>query len=132
MKASSMKYLAGEGVRNIGANRFMSLASIGVLTACLLLIGAAWLVALNANSIVGYVEDQNEAMAFVEDWADANDILEIEEALKEIDNIHEVIYVSKAQALEQQAVIRRLSSSRSRVSSTAAMLTGSVSVGAKA
>ena len=88
MKTSSFKYLVGEGARNVKANRFMSLASIGVLTACLLLIGAAWLVALNANSIVGYVEDQNEAMAFVEDWADANDILEIEEALKEIDNIH--------------------------------------------
>ena len=102
MKASSMKYLAGEGVRNIGANRFMSLASIGVLTACLLLIGAAWLVSINANAIVGYVEDQNEAMAFVEDRADSDDILEIEEQLKQIENIHEVIYVSKAQALEQQ------------------------------
>jgi len=102
MKTSSFKYLLGEGARNVKTNRLMSLASIGVLTACLLLIGAAWLVAINANSIVGYVEDQNEAMAFVEDGADADDILEIEEALKEIDNIHEVIYISKAQALEQQ------------------------------
>lgn len=102
MKASSMKYLAGEGVRNIGANRLMSLASVGVLTACLLLIGAAWLVSINANAIVGYVEDQNEALAFVEDGADSDDILEIEEALKEIDNIRDVVYVSKAQALEQQ------------------------------
>lgn len=102
MKTSSFKYLVGEGARNVKVNRFMSLASIGVLTACLLLIGAAWLVAINANSIVGYVEDQNEAMAFVEDGADADDILEIEEALMAIDNIHEVIYVSKAQVLEQQ------------------------------
>ncbi|MBQ8917575.1 MAG: permease-like cell division protein FtsX [Oscillospiraceae bacterium] len=102
MKTSSFKYLVAEGARNVKANRFMSLASVGVLTACLLLIGAAWLVAINANSIVGYVEDQNEAMAFVEDWADADDIQEIEEALKQIDNIHEVIYISKAQALEQQ------------------------------
>ncbi|MBR5559603.1 MAG: permease-like cell division protein FtsX [Oscillospiraceae bacterium] len=102
MKASSVKYLAGEGVRNIGSNRLMSLASIGVLTACLLLIGAAWLVSINANAIVGYVEDQNEAMAFVEDRADYDDIIEIEEQLKQIENIHEVIYVSKAQALEQQ------------------------------
>ena len=102
MKASSMKYLAGEGVRNIGANRFMSLASIGVLTACLLLIGAAWLVSINANAVVGYVEDQNEAMAFVEDGTDADEILVIEEELKQIENIHEVIYVSKSQALEQQ------------------------------
>ncbi len=105
MKASSMKYLAGEGVRNIGANRLMSLASVGVLTACLLLIGAAWLVSINANAIVGYVEDQNEAMAFVEDGTDSDEILEIEEALKEIDNIHDVIYVSKAQALEQQMAL---------------------------
>lgn len=102
MKTSSMKYLVGEGARNVGANRLMSLASVGVLTACLLLIGAAWLVALNANSIVGYVEDQNEAMAFVEDGADSDEIIELEERLRAIDNIHDVIYVSKAQALEQQ------------------------------
>jgi len=30
MKASSMKYLVGEGARNVGANHFMSLASIGI------------------------------------------------------------------------------------------------------
>lgn len=102
MKTSSMKYLVGEGARNVGANRLMSLASIGVLTACLLLIGAAWLVSLNANEIVGYVEDQNEAMAFVEDGTDADELLEIEEELKQIDDIHQVIFVSKEQALEQQ------------------------------
>ena len=41
MNGSSLGYLIGEGARNIHANRQMSVASIGVLVACMLLIGAA-------------------------------------------------------------------------------------------
>ena len=102
MKSSSVKYLIHEGARNVGSNRFMSLASVGVLTACLLLIGAAWLITINVNSIIGYVEQQNEIMAFVKDGTDQDQILQIEDKLRGIDNVHEVIYVSKDQALEQQ------------------------------
>ena len=46
-------------------NRLMSFASIGVLVACLMLIGSAVLLSLNMQVIVGAVEDENEMVAFL-------------------------------------------------------------------
>ena len=46
MKLSSIKYLAFEGVRNTWANRLMTLASVGVLVACMVLIGMAIMLSL--------------------------------------------------------------------------------------
>ena len=67
MGGSSLGYLMREGARNIYANKQMSAAAIGVLVACLLLIGASILFSFNANSFVGYVEAQNEVVVFLTD-----------------------------------------------------------------
>ena len=47
MKGSSMGYLLKTGFKNVYMNRLMSFASIGVLVACLMLIGSAVLLSLN-------------------------------------------------------------------------------------
>ena len=65
MKTSSLRYLIKEGARNIWSNRIMSFTSMGVLTTCLLLVGAAYLITVNVNSMVRYVEDQNEMSVFL-------------------------------------------------------------------
>ena len=101
MKASSFRYLLKEGFRGFWVNRLMSLASIGVLIACMLLIGAAVLVSININSIVGYVEDQNEMVVFVQDDVPESDVDGIEEQLNQTDNLTDVIFVSKEEALAQ-------------------------------
>ena len=44
MSFSSFRYLLREGLRNIWQNRFMSVASIGVLVSCLLLTGGSYLI----------------------------------------------------------------------------------------
>ena len=67
MKSSSFGYLIKEGARNIYANRMMSIASIGTLVACLLLIGSAVLFSLDVNNVVGVMESQNEVVAFLYD-----------------------------------------------------------------
>ena len=64
MTGGSLKYLLKEGVRNLWTNRLMTFASVGVLTACLLIVGIAMLFSENVNAIVGYVEEQNEIVAF--------------------------------------------------------------------
>ena len=43
MRFSSFTYLVGQGLHNLRANRLMTFASMGVLTVCMLLIGAAYL-----------------------------------------------------------------------------------------
>lgn len=46
MFKNSFGYLVKEGLHNIRANRQMSVASIGVLIACMVLIGGALLLSL--------------------------------------------------------------------------------------
>ena len=66
MKWSSFQYLTKHGLHNLRANRLMSLASIGVLTACLLLTGIAGLFSANVNSLVEYLGDQNETVVYLD------------------------------------------------------------------
>ena len=102
MNASSLKYLIGEGARNIHANRQMSVASIGVLVACMLLIGAAVLFSLNADAVMGYIESQNDVVVFVEDDASEAEAEGLGAELESIANVASVQYISKAEALENQ------------------------------
>ncbi len=69
MKMSSVKYLVGEGFKNTWANRLMSLASIGVLIACMVVIGLAILISENVNMAIGNLEQQNVVMVYMKDYS---------------------------------------------------------------
>ena len=109
MSLGSVKYIVGEGARNIRANRQMSIASIGVLVACMLLIGAAVLFSLNADAVMGYIESQNDVVVFVVDEADESEAEGLGATLSAIENVSSVRYISRAEALEGQ--MERLGSS---------------------
>lgn len=67
MKARSVKYLTGEGIKNVWNNRLMSIASIGVLVACMVLIGISFLITLNAQRAMEGLEQQNVVMVYFND-----------------------------------------------------------------
>ena len=69
MKMGSVKYLVGEEVKNTWVNRLMSLASVGVLVACMVIIGLAILISENVNKAVGNLEQQNVVMAYMKDYS---------------------------------------------------------------
>ena len=81
MKLRSFRYLLGEGLKNTWANRLMTLASIGVLVACMVIIGLAILIAENVNLALGNLEEQNVVMAFMKDknWAMYSDELDLDD-----------------------------------------------------
>ncbi|MEG2429535.1 MAG: permease-like cell division protein FtsX, partial [Oscillospiraceae bacterium] len=100
MKASSFKYLLKEGCKNVWHNRVMSFTSIGVLTTCLIIIGVAFLMTANINEMVGHIESQNEMVVFLDD-VNAEKIKTIEQDIKANENIGEIKFVSKEEALEK-------------------------------
>ncbi|MEE0928248.1 MAG: permease-like cell division protein FtsX [Acutalibacteraceae bacterium] len=67
MKLRSLSYLSKEGIKNMWANRLMTAASIGVLVACMVLIGLAVLISLNLNMALGNLEQQNVIRVFFND-----------------------------------------------------------------
>ena len=66
MRFSSFTYLVGQGLHNLKANRLMTLASMGVLTVCMLLIGAAFLLGANIDAMVAYIGDQNQTIVYMD------------------------------------------------------------------
>ena len=68
MNLQSMKYLTKEGIKNIWVNRLMSLASVGVLVACMVLIGLSLLITANVDLALGNLEKQNVVMVYFNDY----------------------------------------------------------------
>lgn len=68
MKLGSVRYLLGEGVKSTWTNRLMSLASIGVLVACMVIIGLAILISENVAVAIGNLEQQNVVVAYMKDY----------------------------------------------------------------
>ena len=62
---NNFKYLVREGLRNTWVNRLMSLASVGVLVCCLVLMGTAVLVSVNLSHIMTWLEEQNVVMVYL-------------------------------------------------------------------
>lgn len=102
MRLHNFTYLIKEGARNLLSNKLMSFACIGVLVACLLLIGGAAMFTLTVNNVVGYVEDQNEVVAFLEDGLSKQDIEVIDLSLRNVGNILQITFVDKEQVLLEE------------------------------
>jgi cell division transport system permease protein len=78
----------------------MSFACIGVLVACMLLIGGAAMISLNVTAMVNFVEDQNEVSVFLLQTMTPSDAEVMGLTLKNMDNIARVTFISKEEALE--------------------------------
>ncbi len=102
MKGASLQYLTKEGFRNVWVNRLMSLASITVLMACLVIIGLGSMIYFNINALLDNIESQNVVMVYVQDGVSAEETSQIGNRIKVIDNIEDCIFVPKEDAFAAQ------------------------------
>ena len=77
MRFSSFTYLVGQGLHNLRANRLMTFASMGVLTVCMLLIGAAYLLGVNIDAMVAYIGDQDVLATYGDMLADYTNLQQV-------------------------------------------------------
>lgn len=102
MKGTSLKYLTHEGFRNVWVNRLMSLASVTVLMACLIIMGAGIMIYFNINNVVDKVQSQNVVIVYVADDASEDETTQIGTSLKGISNVESCEFVPKEVAFQEQ------------------------------
>ena len=102
MKVRSARYLTVEGLKNIWVNRLMSIASIGVLVACMLMMGVAIILTLNVDKALGQLEEQNVVMAYFDDALSEEDARAACDKLGQIANVSSAQFISKAEGLQRQ------------------------------
>ena len=100
MRASSMRYLVKNGFKNLWNNRMMTVASVGTLIACLLIVGIAVLFSLNVDNMVEYVGEQNELVIFMEVGTTENQLSETRSQLSKISGLGDITYVSSEEAMQ--------------------------------
>lgn len=99
MRFSSFTYLVGQGLHNLRANRLMTFASMGVLTVCMLLIGAAYLLGVNIDAMVEYIGDQNVTVVYMNLDATEEQIAAADAAIRSTEHVVGVTYVSPQEVL---------------------------------
>ncbi len=100
MKGASLGYLTKEGFRNVWVNRLMSLASVTVLMACLVIIGLGSMLFFNINALLDKIESQNVIMVYIEDGTTDEQIDKLNKEIYDLGNIQDCIFVSKEEAFE--------------------------------
>lgn len=101
-KRASISYLTKEGVQNVWSNRLMSVASVAVLTSCLVLIGIAIMLFVNVNAMLENVEDQNVIMVYLNDKLSDDQINKAGQDIRMIPNVGSADFVSKDEAYKAQ------------------------------
>ena len=107
MKSNNVTYLVKKGISSVWKNFVMSFASFSILLVSLLQVSITVLFILNANIIMGNIEDTNEIAVYVEDKegeteeAHRKKVEHIRDVLNSNENLVDVKYVSKEEAAEK-------------------------------
>lgn len=101
MRANDIKYLVGEGLRNTWRNRFMALASVGVLIICLLLTGFSYLFFVNIDHLFQTAYEQNVVAVYLNEGLDETTTAQVGERLQALDNVAKISFISKEESLER-------------------------------
>ncbi len=101
MRFHNIGYLFKEGFKNLWKNRTMSIASIGVLIACLLLTGCAGLVSVNLTSMMESIEGNNSITIYLSDALPALSAIEVGDQIRDIENINTCTFIPKDDALAE-------------------------------
>lgn len=100
MKINRIGYLIKEGLRGVFSHGFRSFASVTVIAACLIIMGSFALVALNVNSFIDQMEEDSQVLAIVDESLSQDDARLLEGAIRTVNNVRDVRFVTREEALE--------------------------------
>ncbi|MEO0083733.1 MAG: hypothetical protein ABIK33_05080, partial [candidate division WOR-3 bacterium] len=87
----AFSYLTQEAFKNINRNKASFLLSVGVVTACFLLLSIFLIITYNVYQAKSYLENRIEIYAFLDDDTNVDNLTE---SILQINGIREVQYVS--------------------------------------
>lgn len=100
MKHYDYRYFVREGIHGIFLHGFMSFAAVGIIVACLIIMGSFSLLSLNIDRLVSRLENENEMLAYVDESLTLAQAEALESKIRAVPNISDVRFVSSGEALE--------------------------------
>ncbi len=100
MNMRNIKYFFSESYKSLYRNRVLSLATIANVAICILILGAAVLLTVNASSIISNLESDVEIVAFIDKELSAKETDLLQSKIEKIDGVKTIVFVSKEQGLK--------------------------------
>ena len=105
MKYSVLGYLIGEGFRNFFKNKKSTIASLIIMFATMFVFGIFFVIGENVNHVIAEIEAQQGMQVFINKNASKEQEKELENQIREIEYVNNVVYKSKEDALNQMKVM---------------------------
>ena len=93
-------YYIKEGVTSIFTHSLMSFASICIIAAFLVIMGAFILLAVNINDIIGDLENENIILAYVDENLSENDARALRPTIRRIPNVSDAAFITREEAMD--------------------------------
>ncbi|WP_022768055.1 permease-like cell division protein FtsX [Butyrivibrio sp. NC2007] len=100
MRINSFFYTIGQGFKNLGRNKWYTLASIATITACLFLFGLFYAIITNFQNVVKTAEEGVSVTVFFNEGTTEDEILAVKSDLEKRTEVREIQYVSADEAWE--------------------------------
>ncbi|MBP3198143.1 MAG: permease-like cell division protein FtsX [Butyrivibrio sp.] len=100
MRISSFFYTIGQGFKNLGRNKWYTLASVATISACLFLFGLFYSIITNFEHVVKTAEEGVSVTVFFNEGTTEDQILAVKSDLENRSEVREIIYVSAEDAWE--------------------------------
>lgn len=91
-------YFISEGFHSIFAHGLMSFAAVCMIVACLIIMGSFTLLAANADKLMSQLESENVFYAYIDENYTDDQITQLENQVKSLDNVASVEFVPREQA----------------------------------
>lgn len=103
MRRYRLGYFLGQAFRGLWRNGIMTVASVTVLMSCLVVMGSFALLIFNIDTNLENLGLLNEIVVFVDETKTDEEVAEIEAKIRSLDNVAEVEFISKEEALLQES-----------------------------
>ena len=94
------RYFLGEAFRGLVRNRLMSVASILTVASCLLVVSVFYALAANIDYFLNQLEGHIGIIAFIDDGVSMDDVRLLDEDIRNIDHVIQVMFISHEAAFE--------------------------------
>jgi len=101
MNFKNIGYFFKEALISLSRNRVLSLATITTMAVCILFLGVAVLLTVNAGNFMNQLEADIQIIAYLDDSLTKPQLGEVEANIKATAGVQEVTFVSKDEALQR-------------------------------
>jgi len=100
MNIKNVAYFFREAFTSLTRNRLLSIATVSTMVICVLLLGIAVLMTINAGSFINRLESDIEIIVFLDNSMTSTQIVDMKTTIEKQDGVKSVVFVSREQALQ--------------------------------